>query len=221
MVFHIKNALLRRGTVDDGFSMEVPDLTLESGEFLCLFGPSGCGKSTLLDMLGLVLRPVSAEVFDLQIAGRRVTREVHHLCSSELMKIRRQHYGYILQSGGLIQSMTVRENIMISVQFSDRRFDRARFSSLIDLLDIGSLLGRRSRDLSGGQRQRVAIARALVHKPSVVLADEPTAAIDYKLSTDVCHALREASRELGASVVMVTHNQNIASSFADRIFRVG
>jgi putative ABC transport system ATP-binding protein len=221
MVFNIKNALLRRGTVDYGFSMEVSDFTLERGEFLCLLGPSGCGKSTLLDMLGLVFRPISAELFDLHINGRQDIRAVHQLGTSELMRIRRNHFGYILQSGGLIQSMSVRENIMISVIFSDRCFDKPRFSSLIDLLDIGPLLGRKPRDLSGGQRQRVAIARSLVHGPSVVLADEPTAAVDHKLSMNVCGALRDASRELGASVVMVTHNQEIASNFADRIWKVG
>lgn len=200
--------------------MNVSDLTLKKGEFLCLLGPSGCGKSTLLDMLGLVFRPVSAEVFELQIEDRMTIRQVHRLGTSELMKIRRCHFGYILQSGGLIQSMSVRENIMLSVRFSNRRLDRTRFCSLIDILDIGSLLDRKPRDLSGGQRQRVAIARSLVHSPSVVLADEPTAAVDYKLSMDVCGALRDASRELGSSVVMVTHNQEIASKFADRIWNV-
>ena len=201
--------------------MTVSDLTLGTGEFLCLVGPSGCGKSTLLDMLGLVLRPTSAEVFDLQADDKRVIRGVHRLRDSELMRIRRRHFGYILQSGGLIPCMTVKENIMLAVDFSGKRFDRDRFSSLVDLLDISPLLGRKPRDLSGGQRQRVAIARSLVHSPKVVLADEPTAAIDYKLSMDVCGALRECSRELGASVVMVTHDLEMANRFADRIYKVG
>jgi putative ABC transport system ATP-binding protein len=221
MVIQVTNAQIKRGSGEDGFTLEVNDFSLGQGEFISLLGPSGCGKSTMLDMLGLILKPVFAEVFDLEIEGHGIIRNAHRLGPSELMRIRRRHFGYVLQSGGLISSMTVKDNIMVAVQFSDRRFDSGRFRSLVDLLDIGSLLHRKPRDLSGGQRQRVAIARALVHKPAVVLADEPTAAIDHRLATDVCCALRDASKEVGSSIVMVTHNQDIGRSFSDRVIEYG
>jgi putative ABC transport system ATP-binding protein len=221
MIIKVSNARLKRGSGEEEFTLEVNDFSLGHGEFVSLLGPSGCGKSTMLDMLGLILKPVFAEVFDLEIEGHGIIRNAHRLGASELMRIRRRHFGYVLQSGGLISSMTVRDNIMVAVQFSDRRFDSERFRGLVELLDIGSLLQRKPRELSGGQRQRVAIARALVHKPAVVLADEPTAAIDHRLATDVCRALRDASKEVGSSIVMVTHNQDIGRSFSDRVIEYG
>jgi len=221
MVINITNARLKRGSGDEAFTREVDDFGLVQGEFISLLGPSGCGKSTMLDMLGLILRPIFAEVFDLEIEDHGIIRNAHRLSTSELMRIRRRHFGYILQSGGLISSMTVRDNIMVAVQFSDRRFDRERFHTLVELLNIGSLLRRKPRELSGGQRQRVAIARALVHKPAVVLADEPTASIDHLLAADVCRALREASKEMGSSIVMVTHNQAMGRAFSDRVIEFG
>lgn len=221
MVIKVSNALLKRGCEGGGFTLEVNDFTLNKGEFVSLLGPSGCGKSTMLDMLGLVLKPVSAEVFDLEIEGIGMIRNVHRLGTTEMMQIRRRHFGYILQSGGLISSMTVKENIMVAVLFSNRRHDSKCFRMLIDLLDIGALMNRRPRDLSGGQRQRVAIARALIHKPAVILADEPTAAIDHRLSMEVCRALRDASKEIGSAIVMVTHNHDVGRSFADRVIEYG
>ncbi len=214
----IQNATIRRGSASDGFAIHVADLNLAEGELVAILGPSGCGKSTLLDTLGLVLRPTSAELFDLDLGGGGLFTSLHRQDEQRLMNLRRRHFGYVLQSGGLIASMSVRENIHTAVRFSDRSLDRSRFAMLIEVLGLGGLLDRKPRELSGGQRQRVAIARALVHKPRLVLADEPTAAIDHRLARDVCDALRSCAKELGSAVVMVTHNRELAEIFADRTF---
>ncbi len=214
---NIGNAIIRRGSVEDGFAIHVSELLLAEGELVAILGPSGCGKSTLLDTLGLVLRPATAETFDIDLGDGRIFTSLHRKDENYLVKLRRRHLGYILQSGGLIASMTVIDNILTAVRFSDRSLDRGRLSMLVEKLGLGSLLARRPRELSGGQRQRVAIARALIHSPRLVLADEPTAAIDHKLSEEVCEALRSCAREIKSAVVMVTHNRELADTFADRI----
>jgi len=216
-LLHLKNALLRRGSVADGFSIHVSELRLEPSDLVAILGPSGCGKSTLLDTLGLVLRPEMAEIFEIDLGGGRLFKSLHRQEEHRLLRIRRRYMGYILQSGGLVPSMSIRENIITASQFSDKPVDRERFSILVDRLELGPLLNRRPRDLSGGQRQRAAIARALIHGPSLVLADEPTAAVDHRLAHEVCHTLRACAKELGAAVVMVTHNRELAGIFADRI----
>ena len=213
---NIENAIIRRGSVADGFAIGISKLALEESEFVAILGPSGCGKSTLLDTLGLVLRPTTADTFEMDLGDGKLFTSLHRKNESFLLKIRRRHLGYILQSGGLIASMSVMQNILTAVRFSDRSLDRGRLSMLVDKLGLGSLLARRPRELSGGQRQRVAIARALVHSPRLVLADEPTAAIDHKLSREVCEALRSCAKELKSAVVMVTHNRELAVKFASR-----
>lgn len=220
-ILNIQNAVLRRGSAAEGFSIRVSEFSLQAGELLAILGPSGCGKSTLLDMIGLILPPLSAESFDLNLGGGRLFRSLHREREQRLMNLRRRHFGYILQSGGLIASMSVRENILTTVKFSDRGLDQGRFSMLVDALGLGGLLSRKPRELSGGQRQRVAIARALIHNPQIVLADEPTAAIDHNLAQEVCGVLRDCAKQLHTTVAMVTHDRELASAFADRILDLG
>jgi putative ABC transport system ATP-binding protein len=129
--------------------------------------------------------------------------------------------GYILQSGGLIGSLSVRENILTGTHFSKTRLNKARFEEIAEVLKIGDLLRRKPRELSGGQRQRVAIARALAHGPRLVFADEPTAAVDHELAQGVCETLRACAKDLGAAVVMVTHNRDLAQTFSDRTIDLG
>lgn len=216
VLYHVENAILRRGSVADGFAIHVSELRLAPAELVAVLGSSGCGKSTLLDALGLVLRPAAADIFEMNFGDGRSFSALHRQDEGKLLKIRRRHLGYILQSGGLIASMSVRENILTAVHFSEGRLNRDRFSTLIEKLGLAPLLQRRPRDLSGGQRQRVAIARALVHGPKLVLADEPTAAIDHRLTQEVCDTLRSCAKDLGSAVVMVTHNRDLATTFADR-----
>ena len=219
-ILTIANATITRGA-SEAFSAHLSHLTLNQGEVLSILGPSGCGKSTLLDVIGLVLRPRTAERFELDFGRSTLHQTVHKMGERELKSIRRRHFGYVLQSGGLIGCLTVRENILTSVRFSGTTLDKSRYSHLIGSLEIGDLLARKPRELSGGQRQRVAIARALVHGPRLVLADEPTAAVDHALAEDVCRALRSCAKEMDAAVAMVTHNRELADAFSDRIIDLG
>jgi putative ABC transport system ATP-binding protein len=213
----IRNAVVRRGASDAGFALRIPEFRLLRGEFVAILGPSGCGKSTLLDTLGLVLRPEFAEEFLFQHGDEAPMVSLHREPEASLSKLRRRHFGYVLQSGGLIPSLSVEQNIRTALAFSDRRTDPTRLSDLLRALGISNLLHRKPSQLSGGQRQRVAIARALAHEPSLVLADEPTAAVDLALAAEVCTALRDRARESGCAVAMVTHNPELANSFADRV----
>jgi len=220
-IFTIKNAVLRRGGQAEPFVRLLSVIELFESEILSIIGPSGCGKSTLLDVIGLVLRPDSAEDYDLSVANGRRYTSLHRSDEVQLMKLRRRHFGYILQSGGLIGSMSVKENVLTASRFSDQLLDQIWYANLLDILGLSGLTQRKPRELSGGQRQRVAIARALVHKPRFVLADEPTAAVDAQLANEVCEAFRQAAKQLGATVIMVTHNKDLAYEYSDRVLDLG
>ncbi len=220
-ILSIRNAILTRGGRVEPFTVRLSEFDLLQGEILSIVGPSGCGKSTLLDVVGLVLRPESAEEFVLTLASGMSHSSLHRRPENLIMELRRRHFGYILQSGGLVGSMSVKENILTASRFSDRPLDTSWYSALLGILGIKDLTHRKPRELSGGQRQRVAIARALVHKPRFVLADEPTAAVDARLADDVCEAFRRAAKELGATVLMVTHNREMADRFSDRLLDLG
>lgn len=213
----IRQALVCRGSATAGFRLRVGSFSLAAGEFVAILGPSGCGKSTLLDTLGLALRPERADTFAFRPKAGLPVHALQRLGDSELAALRRRHFGYVLQSGGLFSSLSVRQNIETSIDFSGKRRDSIGFARLIECLGLEKLMHRLPRELSGGQRQRVAIARALAHRPDVVLADEPTAAVDHRIAADVCQALRACAREQGSAVAMVTHNQLLAQDFADRI----
>ena len=216
-LLEIHQALVCRGNTAAGFQLRVGSFSLAAGEFVAILGPSGCGKSTLLDTLGLALRPERADTFVLRPKAGLPVHALQRLGESELAALRRRHFGYVLQSGGLFASLSVRHNIETSIDFSGKRKDSTGFARLIESLGLDKLMHRLPRELSGGQRQRVAIARALAHRPDVVLADEPTAAVDHRIAADVCQALRACAREQGSAVAMVTHNQRLAQDFADRV----
>jgi putative ABC transport system ATP-binding protein len=165
----------------------------------------------------LVLRPEFAEEFLFQPDDSAPIASLHREPEASLSKLRRRHFGYVLQSGGLIPSLTVEQNIRTTLTFCDRPTSPARLSELLQALGISHLLRRKPSELSGGQRQRVAIARALAHEPALVLADEPTAAVDLTLAGEVCSTLRDRARKSGCAVAMVTHNPELARSFADRV----
>lgn len=209
----LRNVEVRRG----GFALLIPEFQCSAGEFIAIVGPSGCGKSTLLDTLGLVLRPHVAEEFVFSPRSNPSLSGLHREPESVLAKLRRRHFGYVLQTGGLIPSLTVEQNIRTTMDFSDRRCDSTRLRMLLESLGIADLLRRKPAQLSGGQRQRVAIARALAHEPSIILADEPTAAVDLALAGEVCSALREQAKQCGAAIVMVTHNPDLARDYSDRM----
>ena len=199
------------------FTLRVPELTVVKGAFVSVVGPSGCGKSTLLDLLALVLDPSSWTSFTVSLAGIRAVEEhdVPHLSENEAARIRRQHIGYVLQNGGLLPFLNVFENILITAQLSGRPVSSREVHALAETLGLADQLAKKPQYLSGGQRQRVAVARALIHRPTIILADEPTAAVDYPTALDIRDELKHLAHGMGAAVVMVTHDQSLVRGIAD------
>ena len=187
------------------------DFRVGHGEFVMLAGPSGSGKTTLLSILGCVLSATSGEVhlLDEKISG---------LHESELPRIRTEYIGFIFQGNNLIASLTATENVALQLELRGVDTPAATLEAreLLEKVGLGDKLDRKPMELSGGQRQRVAIARALAGKPPVVLADEPTAALDAENGRLVTEILRELAREQGNTVVVVTHDNRIFH-LADRM----
>lgn len=199
--------------------LEVPALrdvsfNVEPGEFVSIVGPSGSGKSTLFYVLGGLTSPTSGT---LTIRGHDFSR----LNDAERTKLRRSHIGFVFQRFNLLPTISAEDNIELAHSIADtgKPFDRALLDHLADLLRIKGRLGHRPNELSGGEQQRVAIARALIMKPAIVLADEPTGNLDTQNSDAVLEMLRVSSRELGQTVLMITHNPE-AATIADRILHM-
>ncbi|MBR9971141.1 ABC transporter ATP-binding protein [Magnetospirillum sp. J10] len=205
--------MCRRGGAD-GFTLAIDSLSVRRGEAVAVTGPSGCGKSTLLDVVGLVLRPLPQGRFCL--AGHDVTALWSGGQDNELAKLRARTIGYVLQTGGLLPFLNVRDNIRLSRSLLGLPADRAGETRLIDTLAIGGLLDKKPAALSIGERQRVAIARALAHRPPLVLADEPTAALDPDHSVRVMQLLLALAAELGLGVVVVSHDWDLLTRFGLR-----
>jgi putative ABC transport system ATP-binding protein len=180
------------------------DLRVGAGEFVALMGPSGCGKSTLLHLAAGLDRPDDGSV---RLAGIEVT----DLSESRLAKVRRQHVGLIFQFFHLLEGMTVLENVVLAalVAGRSRRHAEARGRDLLDLLGLLDKSSASPATLSGGQRQRLAIARALANEPTLLLADEPTGALDSDGAAEVLDLFRRL-HERGQSILMVTHNPDVA-----------
>ena len=199
------------------FTLRVPELVINRGEFVSVVGPSGCGKSTLLDMLALVLEPSSSSLFSIVVNrnGASESCDIPSLSENNGARIRRKDIGYVLQNGGLLSFLTVHENIMITAKISGTRVGPDEFATLIDVLGLEDQLRKKPQHLSGGQRQRVAVARALVHQPAIILADEPTAAVDYPTALEIRDELRNLAHEMGSAVVMVTHDHSLVKNISD------
>lgn len=191
----------------DGVSFQV-----EKGEFVSVVGTSGSGKSTLLHMLGGLDRPTSGKVI---IDGQ----ELSALKDDALCIFRRRKIGFVFQNYNLVPSLNVYENIVLPVQLDGRVPDEAFLKTIVDTLGISEKLNSLPNNLSGGQQQRVAIARALVAKPAIILADEPTGNLDSRTSQDVLGLLKISSNKFAQTIVMITHDEEIAQ-LADRIVRI-
>lgn len=185
---------------------------IKKGEFVAIVGTSGSGKSTLLHMLGGIDRPDVGEVY---INSIRITS----FNEDELVKFRREKIGYIFQDFNLIPILTVKENIYLPAGFAEKKNNERYFAKIIDALDLIGKENSFPSELSGGQQQRVAIARALINAPDVILADEPTGNLDKENSNRVIGLLKKINREYGQTIVMITHDENIAN-MADRILHI-
>ncbi len=188
------------------------NLTVEKGEFVAIVGTSGSGKSTLLHMLGGLDRPTSGSV---TVDGK----EIFSLKDEALTIFRRRKIGFVFQAYNLVSVLNVYENIVLPIQLDGGTIDEAYLTSIIDTLGLQSKLSNLPNNLSGGQQQRVAIARALASKPAIILADEPTGNLDSRTSQDVLGLLKITSRKFSQTIVMITHNEEIAQ-LADRIIRI-
>ena len=191
----------------DGVSIEV-----NKGEFVAIKGTSGSGKSTLLNMLGGLDKPTSGETI---IDNKKISK----LKDEELTIFRRRNIGFIFQNYNLVQILNVYENIVLPIELDGGKIDKDYVNSIIKTLGISEKLTNMPNNLSGGQQQRVAIARALATKPAIILADEPTGNLDSKTSMDVIGLLKITSKQFNQTIVMITHNEEIAQ-LADRIIRI-
>ena len=191
----------------DGVSLEV-----EQGEFVSIVGTSGSGKSTLLHMLGGLDRPDDGDVF---VDGK----DIFSLGDEEITIFRRRKIGFVFQNYNLVPSLNVYENIVLPIQLDGREPDQKYIDLIIETLGLTEKLGNLPNTLSGGQQQRVAIARALAAKPAIILADEPTGNLDSKTSQDVMGLLKITGERFSQTIVMITHNEEIAQ-LADRIIRI-
>ena len=188
------------------------ELSVENGEFVAIIGTSGSGKSTLLHMLGGLDRPTSGTV---TVDGR----ELSTLKDEELTIFRRRKIGFVFQNYNLVPVLNVYENIVLPIQLDGNAPDKAYVERIIETLGLEAKLQNLPNNLSGGQQQRVAIARALAAKPAIILADEPTGNLDSATSQDVMGLLKVTSEKFSQTVVMITHNEEIAQ-MADRIIRI-
>ena len=187
-------------------------LSIEQGEFVAIVGTSGSGKSTLLNMMGGLDVPTFGSV---QIRDK----ELAELNDERLTIFRRRNIGFIFQNYNLVPVLNVYENIVLPVELDGDTVDKKFMDEVVGLLALGDKLKNMPNNLSGGQQQRVAIARALVSKPAIVLADEPTGNLDSRTSSDVLGLLKVTSNQFHQTLVMITHNNEIAQ-LADRIIRI-
>ena len=187
-------------------------LTVEQGEFVAIVGTSGSGKSTLLHMMGGLDVPTSGSVL---VRGEELSQKNEE----ELTIFRRRSIGFIFQNYNLVPILNVYENIILPMELDGGQADREFVEEVIGMLALKERLRNMPNQLSGGQQQRVAIARALITKPAIVLADEPTGNLDSRTSAEVLGLLRRTSTEFNQTIVMITHNNEIAQ-LADRIVRI-
>ncbi len=181
----------------------------ERGRFTAIMGPSGSGKSTLLHCMAGLDTPTGGDVFIGDV-------DLTTLSEKQLTLLRREKVGFVFQAYNLVPTLTAAENITLPLDIAGTKPDRAWFDQVVDTIGLRPRLSHRPSELSGGQQQRVAGARALVSKPEIVYADEPTGNLDSRSGVELLTFLRDAVKEHGQTIVMVTHDPN-AASFADRV----
>ena len=207
---------------DRCFRLVVESLTIRQGDRIAVAGPSGSGKTTLISMLSLVMRPTAAERFT--VAGPGGGQDAWRLLSTNddagLTQLRAGLFGFVPQTGGLLPFLYVAGNIALTQRLAERR-DAARIAVLAERLGIAELLLARPSALSMGQRQRVAIARALAHRPALIVADEPTAALDVATAHRAMALLTEETENAGAALVVATHDLSLIEAHGFSLWTAG
>ncbi len=177
--------------------------SVHKGEFVAIVGSSGSGKTTLLQLIGGLERPTSGSVY-------LEDTDIYELEEEERTILRREGIGFIFQDFNLVPALSVYDNLILPLELDDEELDQDYFGQVMELLGLGEKLNAYPEQLSGGQKQRVAIARALLTKPQLILADEPTGNLDSKNSEQVLKLLQESSQRFGQTIIMITHNEEIA-----------
>ena len=187
------------------------NLTIKQGEFMAIMGPSGSGKSTLMNQIGCLDIPTKGEIF---LDGKNIAL----MSESQLAQIRGQKIGFIFQKFNLINTLSAKENVMLPMLFQgiDEKTRKQRAEKLLALVDLQERMDHTPGELSGGQQQRVAIARSLANEPDIIFADEPTGNLDSKTGNSVIDFLKHLHKDKGNTIVMVTHDMNVAKA-AERI----
>lgn len=207
----------RREQGGQAFELHVDGLVIPRGAFVAIVGKSGCGKSTLLDMLGLVLKPTQARSFAFG-AGASGSADVWSMWEDgrevDLARLRRDHIGYVLQTGGLFPFLSVRANARLPAELKGNRLSDELLEERAARLEIKDLLSKKPAFLSGGQRQRSAILRALSNDPDIILADEPTAAVDQETAVKIVADLKALAEQKGVTVLVVTHDRELVANLA-------
>lgn len=221
MMLNLGDVRKSRGTGSQRYSLVIPRLHLHAGEQLAVVGPSGCGKSTLLDLLALVLAPDRAQRFEFAPGREALDIAAIWRASGQnpLAALRGRHLGYVLQTGGLLGFLDVRANIGLSRSLLGLADDGV-VRRLAEQLEIADQLHKKPSALSVGQRQRVSCARALAHGPQLLLADEPTAALDPLNAARVMQLLLSRVRDQGACCVITTHDETLARNSGLQIRRI-
>lgn len=224
-IMSLKDARKERSQGGIEFHLSIPDVSIKRGMFVAIVGDSGCGKSTLLDMLALVSRPTEWDQFVyrfLHDSGDEIHVDVGGLWDTEdeagLAGLRRSKMGYVLQTGGLLPFLTVGQNIRLPSLLSESThlFELDKMLEQFGLKK--GLHMKKPQFLSGGQRQRVAILRALAHRPQIILADEPTAAVDKTRAKKIVADFDVLAKDSGSTIIMVTHDYDLVANIADLTF---
>ena len=184
----------------------------EEGEFLAVIGPSGSGKSTLLHTIAGLEKPTSGKVYFYD-------KNMYEMNKKDLTILRRQKIGIIYQFYNLIPTLNVEENILLPIELDRKKVDKDKLEDIIKFLNLENRKKHLPNELSGGQQQKVAIGRALMIEPTIILADEPTGNLDSKSSNEIIKSLKRANKEYNQTIIMITHNMEIAKE-ADRIIKI-
>lgn len=188
------------------------NLAIRPRSFTAIIGPSGSGKSTLLHLLSGLDRPTGGQVI-------YQDRNLYEYGDNQLSVLRRRRFGFVFQNYNLVKELTGWENILLPVMLDSRKPDRDYLNGMIGMLGIEDRLSHLPGAMSGGQQQRVSIARAMANKPDILFADEPTGNLDSRSGAEVLHLLRQTAHDLGITLVLVTHDQNVADQ-AERLIRI-
>jgi len=214
-MLHIEDLCVVRGQGSQAHHVYLPQLTLRPGEVMAITGESGCGKSTILEAIGLLLHPSKIGCFELIDGSQRI--DIAALLNAhkqtELANIRACQLGFVLQNGGLLPYLTVQDNIHLPSQLLGIHPDKAMLNRIIEALKLGPLLAKYPAQLSFGERQRTAFARAIIHRPSMVLADEPTAALDPYNAQQLFSLFIDLVSQEGMMALVVCHDWPLVQRF--------